>query len=207
MILAFCINHALRIGAGLIEVSAAGLGRETVNMTIRRTRPEPMVITLPVGTYFETQGRALDMIARRDGAIVLFEDGPQTWLVLARIMPPTRLASQLRDRFEIRSADENIAMRNIMWLFQGVNLHPMVAPVVQQLALWIASENAGYDHLAEHASSAPIRAEEVVALAVAYMDSSGIDVTQKRIWADRERFVPALTDQGLKRFFETRDQR
>jgi len=195
------------IGAGLIEVSAAGLGRETVNMTIRRTRPELMVITLPVGTYFETQGRALDMIARRDGAIVLFEDGPQTWPVLARIMPPTRLASQLRDRFEIRSADENIAMRNIMWLFQGVNLHPMVAPVVQQLALWIASENAGYDHLAEHAASAPIRAEEVVALAVAYMDSSGIDVTQKRIWADRERFVPALTDQGLKSFFETRDQR
>ena len=57
------------------------------------------------------------------------------------------------------------------------------------------------------ASSAPIPAEEAVALAVAYMDSSGIDVTQKRIWADRERFVPALTDQRLKRFFETRDQR
>ena len=166
-----------------------------------------MVITLPVGTYFETQGRAIDMIARRDGAILLFEDGPQAWPVLARSMPPTRPASQPRDRFEIRSADENISMRNVMWLFQGLNLNPMVAPIVQQLALWIASENAGYDDLAEHASSGPIPAEEAVALAVAYMDSSGIDVTQKRIWADRERFVPALTDQGLKRFFETRNQR
>jgi hypothetical protein len=65
------------------------------------------------------------------------------------------------------------------------------APVIQQLALWISSENVGYDDLVEHASGAPIPAEEAVALAVAPMDSSGIDVTQKRIWADRERFVPA----------------
>jgi len=195
------------ISEGLIEVSAAGLGPETVTMTIRRTRPEPMVITLPVGTYFETQGRAIDMIARRDGAIVLFEDGPQTWQVLARSMPPTPSASEPRDRFEIRSADDNIAMRNVMWLFQGLNLHPLVAPVVQQLALWMASEDAGYDELFQHASSAPIPTEEVVALAVAYLDSSGTDVTQKRIWAERERFVPALTDPGLRSFFETRDRR
>ena len=195
------------ISEGLIEVSAAGLGPETVTMTIRRTRPEPMVITLPVGTYFETRGRAIDMIARRDGAIVLFEDRPQTWQVLARSMPPTPSASQRRDRFQIRSADENIAMRNVMWLFQGLKLHPLVAPVVQQLALWIASEDAGYDDLVEHASGAPIPTEEVVALAVAYLDSSGTDVTQMEIWSDRERFVPALTDRGLRSFFETRDQR
>ena len=195
------------ISEGLIEVSAADSGPETVTMTIRRTRPEPMVITLPVGTYFETQGRAIDMIVRRDGAIVLFEDGPQTWPVLARSMPPTGPASQPRDRFEIRSADDNIAMRNVMWLFQGLNLHPLVAPVVQQLALWIASEDAGCDDLVEHASTAPIPAEEVVALGVAYLDSSGTDVTQMRIWADRERFVPALTDRGLRSYFETRDRR
>ena len=147
------------------------------------------------------------MIARRDGAVVLLEDGPQTWPVLARNLPWTGPAPQPRDRFEIRSADEHIAMRNVMWLYQGMNLHPMIAPVVQQLSLWIASEDAGYDALAEHASSAPISAEEVVALAVAYLDSSGTDVTQKRIWGDRESFVPAVTNGGLRRFFETRDQR
>jgi hypothetical protein len=147
------------------------------------------------------------MIARRDGAIVLFEDRPQTWQVLARSMPPTPSASQRRDRFQIRSADENFAMRNVMWLFQGLNLHPLVAPVVQQLALWIASEDAGYDDFVEHASGALIPTEEVVALAVAYLDSSGTDVTQMEIWSDRERFVSALTDRGLRSFFKTRDQR
>jgi hypothetical protein len=122
-------------------------------------------------------------------------------------MPPTPSATQARDRFEIRSADDNIAMRNVMWVFQGLNLHPMVAPVVQQLALWIASENAGYDDLVELALTAPIPVEEIVALAAAYLDSSGIDITEKQIWADRERFVPALANEGLQRFFEARDQR
>ena len=195
------------ISEGLVEVSASELGPETVNLTLRRTRPEPMVITLSVGTRFETLGRTGDLIARRDGAVVLLEAGPQAWPVLTRNMPWTGPAPQPRDRFEIRSADEHIAMRNVMWLYQGMNLHPMIAPVVQQLSLWIASEDAGYDALAEHASSAPIPAEEVVALAVAYLDLSGTDVTQKRIWGERERFVPTLTDAGLRRFFETRAER
>jgi len=33
---------------------------------------------------------------------------------------------------------------------------------------------------------------------------AGVDITLKRIWAERERFVPTLTDASLKRFFETR---
>ena len=193
------------ISERLVEVSASEVGAETVTLTLRRTRPEPMVITLPVGTRFETQGRAGDLIARRDGAVVLLEDGPQAWPVLARSMPWTGPAPQPRVRVEIRSAHEDIAMRDVMWLYQGMNLSPVVAPVVQQLSLWIASEDAGYDELAEHASSAPIPVGEAVALAAAYTDLAGTDITLKRIWAERERFVPTLTDASLKRFFETRD--
>ncbi len=195
------------VGAGHIEVTAAGLDAETASLSIRRTRPEPMVITLSVGTYFETPGGAGDVIARRDGAIVLLEDDPRDWRVLVRSTPWTGPPPQPRDRLEIRSPGEHLAMRNVMWVFQGLNLHPMVEPLVQQLALWIASEDAGYDVLAEHASGAPVPAEEAVALAVAYVNSTGIDVTQRRIWIDRERFIPAVTDQGLKRFLEILDQR
>jgi len=192
---------------GHIVVNASDLGPEAVTFTLSRTRPEPMVITLPVGTYFETPGGVSDMIARRDGVVVLLEDGPQVWTVLARNVHATRPSPDPQDMFEIRSADEHMAMRNVMWLYQGMNLHPMVAPVVQRLSLWIASEDPSYDELAEHTSEAPLPAGEAVALAVAYLDSSGLDVTQKRIWTDRERFVPTLRDAGLRRFFETRDQR
>ena len=94
-----------------------------------------------------------------------------------------------------------------MWLFQGMNLHPMIEPLIQQLALLLASENPGYQELAELASGAPIPAEEAVGLAAAYTYSSGIDITRTRLWAERERFLPAITDSGLRRFFENLDQK
>ncbi len=191
------------ISEGHIEVSTSDLGPDAVTLMLRRTRPEPMVITLPVGTYFETPGRASDLIARRDGVAVLLDDGLQAWSVLARNVQGNLPSPDPQDVFEIQSADERIGMRNVMWLYQGMNLQPLLEPVIQQLSLWIASDNPGYDDLAELASSSPFPVEEVVALAVAYTDSSGTDVTQKRIWADRERFVPAVTDPGLRRFFET----
>ena len=195
------------INAGHIEVISSNLGPETVNLTLRRTRPEPMVITLPVGTYFETPGRGSDLIARRDGVVVLNEDGPQVWTVLARKVQGNLPSPDPQDVFEIRSADERIGMRNVMWLYQAMNLQPLLEPVIQQLSLWIASGDPSYDDLAGQASSSPFPVEEVVALAVAYTDSSGTDVTRKRIWTDRERFVSAVNDPGLRRFFETRDQR
>ena len=63
------------ISEGHIEVMTSDLGPDAVTLMLRRTRPEPMVITLPVGTYFETPGRASDLIARRDGVVVLLDDG------------------------------------------------------------------------------------------------------------------------------------
>jgi hypothetical protein len=161
-----------------------------------------MVITFPVGTYFESAGGRSDMVASRDGVILLTEDGPQSWSVMVRKAHRTLPVPEAGDRLEIRSADKHRATRNVTWLFQGTGLHPQIAPTVEQLALWIASENAGYDDLAEYASAAPIPTERTVALAAAYTASAGIDITLKQIWADREKFVPALTDENLRRFFE-----
>ena len=189
---------------GRVEVSVAGQDAETVSLMIRRTQPETMVITFPVGTYFESDGRASDMVARRDGAIVLRDDSPETWSVLARKVHRTRPVPQAQDGFQIRPADERRATRNVVWHFQGINLNPGIASVIEQLALWIASENAGYDDLVEHALGAPIPTEQAVALAAAYTSIAGIDIAMKQIWADREKFVPALTDESLKRFFEGR---
>ncbi len=195
------------IREGHVELSSSDLGSETVHLSLRRTRPEPMVITLPVGTYFETPGRASDLIARRDGAIVLLDDGVQAWTVLARSIRANLPGPNPQDPIRIQSADDRIEMRNVMWLYQGMNLHPRVAPVIQRLSLWIASDDPGYDDLVQQAAGASIPPQEAVALAAAYTDTSGTDITQKRIWAERERFVPALTDASLRRFFETRAQR
>ena len=195
------------IEEGHIEVNASELGVETVNLTLSRTRSDPMVITLPVGTYFETPGQTSDLIARRDGVVVLLEDGPQVWQILARNVQATLPAPQQDDAFQIRSANEYIPMRDVMWVFQGINLDPLMTRVVQQFALWIASGDPSYDDFAEQAAGSLFQTELVVALAVAYTDSSGLDVTRKRIWTERDKFVPALTDPGLRGFFVDRDRR
>ena len=187
-----------------VEVTASGQGAEAVNLTIQRMRPDPMVITLPVGTYFKALGSSSDMIARRDGVITLEEDSPQTWRLLARTVNRNRPVP-VEDEFDIHRADEQAPLRNVMWQFQGMSLHPMIGSVIEELALWIVSENAGYDDLVAHASRVPIPAEQAIALAAAYTDSAGIDITQKQIWADRDKFVPALTDEALKKVFEARN--
>ena len=188
-----------------VEVTASGQGAEAVSLTIQRMRPDPMVITLPVGTYFKALGSTSDMIARRDGVITLEEDGPQTWRLLARTVNRNRPVPVAEDGFDIHRADEQAPLRNVMWQFQGMSLHPMIGSVIEELALWIVSENAGYDDLVAHASRVPIPAEQAIALAAAYTDSAGIDITQKQIWADRDKFVPALTDEALKKVFEARN--
>ena len=188
-----------------VEVTASGQGAEAVSLTIQRMRPDPMVITLPVGTYFKALGSSSDMIARRDGVITLEEDSPQTWRLLARTVNRNRPVPVAEDGFDIHRADEQAPLRNVMWQFQGMSLHPMIGSVIEELALWIVSENAGYDDLVAHASRVPIPAEQAIALAAAYTDSAGIDITQKQIWADRDKFVPALTDEALKKVFEARN--
>ena len=118
------------ISEGHVEVTASGQGAEAVNLTIQRMRSDPMVITLPVGTYFKASGSSSDMIARRDGVIILEEDGPQTWALLARTVNRNRPVPVAEDGFDIHRADEQPSLRNLMWQFQGMSLHPMIGSVI-----------------------------------------------------------------------------
>ena len=190
------------IQGGHVRVTTTGLGSSTVSLSIERTRAEPMVITLPVGTYFETGGGSSDMIARRDGSTFLTEDGLQDWVVLARRAHQTRAIPGPDDSFEIISAEEHWAERNVMWLFQGLDVHPVILPILEQLGVWIVAEDAGYDDLMEHASTVPVPVADVMGLAVAYVAQAGIDVTRTRAWADRDRYLSALADEGLRTFLE-----
>ncbi|MSR19539.1 MAG: class I SAM-dependent methyltransferase [Gemmatimonadetes bacterium] len=189
------------IAEGRVEVVGTGAGEEGVSLTIRRTRPENMVVTLPVGTYFEAPGEPGDMIARRDGVMLLVEDGARPWSIPARRVNQTAPVPGPSDRLEVRSADERAELRDLAWLFQGLDIFPAIAPTVEQIAIWIAVEDRGWAELSAHASANSIHSANAVGLAAAHVNAIGIDIKQKRIWAERSSFVPALTDEGLKRLF------
>ncbi|MGE0158992.1 MAG: class I SAM-dependent methyltransferase [Gemmatimonadales bacterium] len=189
------------VAGGHVELTATGVDADDVRISIRRTTSEDMVITLPVGTYFEASGDAGDMIARRDGMVLLDEDGPRTWSVLARRVDHAASAPGAGDRLEVRSADDHAELRDLTWLFQGLDVFPAIAPTVEQIAIWIIAEDLGWTELSAHARANSIHNANAVALAAAHVNAIGVDIRQKRIWAERSSFVPAITDEGLKRIF------
>jgi hypothetical protein len=159
------------------------------------------VVTLPVGTYFQAPGAPGDLISRRDGMIFLDADGDQTWSIPTRRISHSSPVPGPRDRLEVRPADDRADLRDLAWMFQGLDIFAAIAPTVEQIALWIATEDLGWADLSAHAAANSIHNANAVALAVAHVHAIGIDIEQKRIWAERSSFVPSITDEGLKRIF------
>lgn len=188
--------------AGALEVTAMGAGPDRLTLTVRRTRPETVVVTLPAGTVFTAPGPAGDMVARRDGVIVLRDDRPRAWQIEARRLEHQAPAPGPQDRlapsFVLRTD-----VADLMWMFQTSDVFPGVAPTVEQVALWILTEDLGWDVLSAHARSSSVHAANAVALGAAYVNGSGVDVRTKRIWRERASFESQISDQGLRRLFET----
>jgi predicted methyltransferase len=189
------------IDDGSVEVSASGGGAESVALSIRRTRPQDMVVTLPVGTYFEAPGTPGDMVARRDGMMLLLTDDARPWTIPARRVNQSAAAPGAGDAVEVRSADERPELRDLTWLFQGLDIFPAIAPTVEQIAIWIVSEDLGWQELSAHASASSIHSANAVALAAAHVNAIGVDIKQRRIWAERSSFVSSISDEGLRRIF------
>jgi SAM-dependent methyltransferase len=195
----FDLMEAVRLGR--VTVDARGGDADEVRLAIRRTTPVDLVVTLPVGSYFEAPGEPADMVSRRDGMIFLEGDGEQVWSVPARQVDHAAPTPGAEDRLSVRSADDRAQLRDLVWLFQGLGIFPAIAPTVEQLAIWIVSEDLGWDELSAHARANSVHQPNAVALAAAHVNAIGVDIRQKRIWADRASFVSSITDQNLQRVF------
>jgi predicted methyltransferase len=191
---------AYAVRAGLVQLTAVGAGSDAVSLTIRRTRPQDMVVTLPAGSTFEAQGAPGDMVVRRDGMIFLREDAPRTWRLAARRAEQAAPAPGASDRLSLLTTPRP-DVEGLMWLLQSTDVFPAVAQTVEQVALWIVTEDIGWDGLSGYARATSVHAANSVALASAYVNGSGVDIRTKRIWTERERFVRDISDQGLQQIF------
>jgi SAM-dependent methyltransferase len=187
---------------GLITATVRGDGRQSIRLTVERQTSESMVVTYPVGTYFSAADGLSDMVALRDGLVLLTDDGPHSWTAPVRGTDPAEAVPGSDDELEAESADEHRPERNVMWVFQGLDFPPAIAPVLEQLAIWIVSADVGYDAVVPFLESATIPAGDGVALALAYIENAGIDVTTTRVWTERESYLPAITDPNLRGLFE-----
>ena len=192
---------------GLVSVTTRGESGSAVRLTVRPVRNEPMVVTFPVGTYFAAQGGRSDMVALRDGMVLLADGEARDWTVPARRAHPTAPVPGATDALDVRAADDHRRERNVMWVFQGLDFPPQIAPVLEQIALWIAAADAGYDDLDAFLRGAPLPSANALALALAYFESAGMDVTSTRIWRERERYLAAISDPSLRRLFDNWEPR
>ena len=193
------------IDTGLVEVETRGAGAEAVTLRIRRTGNDPIVITSPVATYFDAED-ARDMIARRDGWVVLDDDDWRDWTLRAvgrqrELEPPGA-----GDRLAVRPASTAPVIEDLLLELQAgtytvsnsPTLYPPRTPVMEQAAVWIADGDADYAEMAPHIAGPMLPAQYAAAFALVFVDRAGIDVTRRRVWADREAVFGRLRDQGLR---------
>ena len=200
------------VNAGLVEVEAAGAAGGTVNVRIKRTGPNPILITSPVGTYFRVDGEASDMIARRDGWVVLRDDDWHKWSVRVVGRQPDRRAPASDRRLEILPPSTVAHLEKLLYQIQvgtytvadSTTLYPPLTYGVEQAAVWIVDSDLSYRAMVDDVRAERMSPQYAVAFALVFVDRAGIDVTTRRVWSDREVIFGSLRDPQLSAWYRIR---
>ena len=203
------------LDAGLVEAEAVGAGASEVTVRIRRTGGAPLVVTSPVATYFAAGDGARDMIARRDGWIVLDDGDWRDWTLRSvgrqpgrpapapgaplRILPPATAPHLEALLYAIQVGTYTVADSPI--------LYPPRTQVVEEAAVWIADGDHDYATLAPDIAGPRIPAQYAAAFALVFLDEAGIDVRSRRIWRDRREIFEVLRDRGLSVWYQVKTMR
>ena len=195
---------------GLVEAEAVGAGEDAVTVQIRRTVDIPIVITSPVGAYFRGGGNTYDMIARRDGWIQLADDDWHGWSIRTVGRRWDRDAPKSDDELEVLLPTTAPKLEELMYRIQvgtytvadSPTLYPPRTHAVEQAAIWVAESNLSYDELSSKLKDPRLPPQYTVAFALVFLDLAGIDVTDRRLWNDRERVFGVLRDQGLSVWYQ-----
>ena len=200
--------------AGLVEAEARGAGEDSVTLRIRRTGDEPLIVTSPVATYFEAPDGVRDMVARRDGWIVLDDDAWQEWSIRAVGRQRDREAPASDTVLSIRSPATAPEIEAVLYEIQvgtytvanSPTLYPPRTHVVEQAAVWIADGDDDYGSMESHLAGPRVPPQYATAFALVFVDRAGIDVTARRVWNDRNTVFRGLRDQGLNFWYQLKTQ-
>ena len=200
------------IDSGLVQAEAVGAGADSVTVRIRRTGTEAIVVTSPVAAYFKSDGDRRDMIARRDGWIVLADDDWHEWSLRAVGRQRDRGAPAGGDRLEILAPDTVPRLEELFYQIQvgtytvadSPVLYPPRTYEIEQAAVWIADADAGYRTLERGVEDPRVPPQYAVAFALVFCDLAGIDITDLQVWRDREAVFGVVRDQGLNAWYQVK---
>ena len=198
------------IDTGLVEAEAVGAGNDAVTIRIRRTGDRPIAVTSPVGTYFRSDGGPRDIVARRDGWVVLSDAEWRDWTIRGIGRQRERRIPTESDSFEILRPSTEPHLERLMYQIQvgtytvsnSPTLYPFVTNGVEQAAVWITDSDLDYGTIAADVEGPRMPAQYAVAFALVFADRAGVDVTARRIWNDAEHVFGVLRDQGLGLWYQ-----
>ena len=197
------------LGQGGLEAAAIGAGEESATVRIRKTSHHPVVVTMPVGVSFGGEGGRSEMISRRDAAILLDDDEWHDWSIRSAQWHRRGEPVGANDQLEMTPPSGIGPLDQLMYTMQVGTYRVADSPLLylprahslEQAAVWIAAEDLRYDDIVSAPQDRRLPVQYAVAFALVYCDVAGIDVTQTRVWADRDRIFGRLRDPGLNAWY------
>ena len=197
---------------GVVEAQAVGASKDEVMVRIKRTGDERILVTSPVAAYFRSDDDKRDMIARRDGWIVLDDSDWHDWSLRAVARQHTGGTPGDDDPLEILQPNTAVQLEELMYQIQAgtytvadsPRLYPPRTHGVEQAAVWIVDANSNYQTIGPRVEDRRVPAQYAVAFALVFCDLAGIDVTDRRVWRDRRDIFRDLRDPGLNAWYQVR---
>ncbi len=188
------------LAEGKIELEVRGSDITSVTVKLRRTVKHAVRVRIPAGTMFSAGSVSVqDMLALEAGSVDL-DSARWTSLSLAAACADLDAAIPGRsDTFTVGEAPaalERLARR----------LRSEGDTAVRQAAVWIVTDDANFWSLGTliYATGARVIGPEEAAAAMKLVDESGLDITTRTIWYDRDGILDGLPKGPLKTWLKER---
>lgn len=186
-----------------IQIAATEVDIQNISLAITNLTSHGINVTVPAGTYFMPLNASTQtLVSTAEVSVRVGSWGSAPASVAAACASLPRNIPTRADIFGIGQAPAHADFARVMPVLSQAR----VAYPVQQAALWIVSDDANYTELGHltAAGVARIINEPDVANAMRIVDSAGIDITQRRIWSDREYIVSQLPESDIKSWLAER---
>jgi len=190
-----------------VEVRTQGSGIEGVTLQIRRLVNSPLLVRIPVGTFFvSAKASSQNMVVTAECSISLTTDQWQRVTASAACANRPRHIPGAGDSFSIQASPHQKELAVLMPVLNKANADY----ATRQAAVWIVTDNANYQALGILVSRPAYSAyggtrvihEAEAARAMKICEEAGIRIRYKAIWRDRLMIARSLNDGELKSWLE-----
>lgn len=189
--------------AGKVEAEAEGSGIEAVAVRLRRRTSHPILVRIPVGTFFVARDASVqNMVTTAEAEVTLSSADWTTITVDAACANRPRDIPGTGDRFTVTRSPRQAELQRLIPVLRAAS----VGYDVRQAAVWIVTDDANYGDLGILVRRSAFQLfggtraidETETARAMKILADSGIDLQRKAIWRDRDTIAAGVQDEALR---------